>query len=230
MTHLPGNSTATQPKTVLLVDDDPLIRSSIHRMLTAERFEVVPACHGPHALELWEQRERPFDLVLTDLEMPGMSGFELVRHLSQKRKGLIAVYITGFPELIDQATDIPANLFLQKPFTATELGQKVRAAINTPLEGWQCPRCGADCCRGLSADNDEHTLTLAFACNDCGAEYVKKTEVLHPHATCPFCSGLVELSGYGFVGGKEWYYLEQRCRSCDAPITMRSPSCLAIPW
>ncbi|MGE0788008.1 MAG: response regulator [Sandaracinaceae bacterium] len=72
---------------LLLVDDDEMMRRSSKRFLARAGFEVVAAKSGAEALELFEG-ERPFDVVVMDLEMPGMSGVELMRELARRKPGL----------------------------------------------------------------------------------------------------------------------------------------------
>lgn len=157
--------------TILLVDDDPLVRETTRRILMSEGIRVVQAGHGAEALELWRKEPGGVDLLLTDIDMPGMSGIELSARLGKEQLGLKTVYVSGFPELIAEADHISASLFLQKPFTVAELSRTIAAALDTPLPGWQCSRCGGRRYQGEVADNDGHGQTVVFTCADCGTGY-----------------------------------------------------------
>src|SRR5687768_1081051 len=71
--------TEAAPKRILLVDDDHLVRNAYRRILRSHGLEVATAASAVEALEMF--RKGGFDLVVTDVAMPGMSGEELVRHL-----------------------------------------------------------------------------------------------------------------------------------------------------
>ena len=217
--------------TVLLVDDDAQVRDIIQRVLVAEGVRVVEARHGQEALDLFRKEPRGVDLLLTDIDMPGMSGVALSAELARLQHHLKTVYVSGFPDLIAEADHIPANQFLQKPFTAADLSRKVRAALNTPLQHWQCPRCGSERYQGLAADNDGQSQTLIFICMECHAEHFSVAESMYTDgAKCPFCCAPTVPSGYGFVGMNGQFYLGLQCHRCEATIVEHSPSCPAIPW
>jgi len=217
--------------TVLLVDDDAQVRDIIQRVLVQEGVRVVEARHGREALDLFHKEPRGVDLLLTDIDMPGMSGVALSAELARLQHHLKTVYVSGFPDMIAEADHIPANQFLQKPFTAADLTSKVRAALNTPLQHWQCPRCGSESYQGLAADNDGQSQTLIFTCLECHTEHFSVAESMYTEgAKCPFCYGPTVPSGYGFVGMNGQFYLGLRCHRCEATIVEHSPSCPAIPW
>lgn len=217
--------------TVLLVDDDAKVRETIHRMLLKEGLHVVEASDGPEALELVHQEPHGVDLLLTDIEMPGMNGLALSAELGRQQYKLKTLYVSGFPELIAEADHIPANFFLQKPFTSADLAKKIRAALNTPLRHWQCPDCGGREYQGVAAENDGQSQTLLFTCADCGADHFRVAEAMYTDdAKCPFCCGPTVPAGYGFAGPKGQFYLGHRCFKCEATITEHSPNCPAIPW
>ena len=218
-------------RTVLLVDDDPQVREIIQRVLVQEGVRVVEARHGQEALELYSREARGVDLLLTDIEMPGMSGLALSAELAKLQHHLKTVYVSGFPDLIAEADHIPANLFLQKPFTVADLSRKIRAALNTPLQHWECPQCGSRKYQGMAADNDGQSQTLVFRCVECGADYFSIAESMYNEGTrCPFCCGPTVPSGYGFVGANGQFYLGLRCHHCEATVVEHSPSCPVIPW
>ena len=78
---------------ILLVDDDELVRQSMSMLLSHEGFQVVAANGGREALQ--KAREQTFDLVVSDVRMPDMDGFEVVRQLRQLQPDANFVVITG---------------------------------------------------------------------------------------------------------------------------------------
>jgi CheY-like chemotaxis protein len=118
-------------KRILLVDDDTLILRSLSSLLQKEGYEVVQADDGSSATQL--AKERVFDLVITDIRMPGMNGLETIRKLQsfQKEKGHSQsrfMVITGFAEdeAPQQAIDLQVTEFLIKPFDISRFLQAVR--------------------------------------------------------------------------------------------------------
>jgi DNA-binding NtrC family response regulator len=80
---------------------------------------------------LVEQHQRPIDLLITDVIMPGMNGWELARKLESVRPGLKVLYMSGYTErgVITAGTLDSAHRFLQKPFSMNVLGQQLKALL-----------------------------------------------------------------------------------------------------
>ena len=98
------------PATILVVDDSPLLRNLISRVLTRGGYQVREAEDGEQALAQIAV-ERPA-LVLSDLLLPGMRGDELVAHLTHRRDPIPCVLMSGYPNL-----SLPPDVhFLAKPF------------------------------------------------------------------------------------------------------------------
>ena len=114
---------------ILVVDDKPLILDIAGRILTKEGFQVVSASSGYEALGIMEKLD--FDLLLTDIKMPGMGGMELLRIFKERRPDAAAVIFTGYGTM-DTATEamgIGANGFVSKPFTKSDLVKVVNMAF-----------------------------------------------------------------------------------------------------
>jgi signal transduction histidine kinase/CheY-like chemotaxis protein len=113
--------------TVLLVDDDDAVRRLTERMLKAGGYRVLAAASGPDALAL--ARTSRFDILLTDMVMPGMSGRELAREISGVYADVRIVYMSGY----NPGVPIPASQFLSKPFDRnsllTTLGEPAAAGM-----------------------------------------------------------------------------------------------------
>ena len=116
---------ATGAGTVLLVDDEDMIRATTAQMLTDLGYAVVEASSAKQALPLLADKR--VMMLLTDHLMPGMSGTELAREAQALRPGLPILIISGFAEVEDIAPDLPR---LMKPFRAAELAAGLTALSN----------------------------------------------------------------------------------------------------
>ncbi len=118
--------------TVLLVEDEDIIRKFAARLLEEAGYSVIEAGDGLAALEMLQMREsaEPVDLLLTDLVMPKLSGLDLARRVREKRPGLPVVFMSGYAETSGNSHDegIRRHL-LQKPFKPEELLMKVGEAL-----------------------------------------------------------------------------------------------------
>lgn len=114
---------------VLLVEDDPLLRRGVARMLVREGFEVLEADSGEQALEQLDHH--PVDCVLSDISMPGMGGMELLKAVTGRDLDLPFVLVTGVPSLDTaiEAVEYGAFHYLRKPFGRQELIDLVTRAV-----------------------------------------------------------------------------------------------------
>jgi DNA-binding response OmpR family regulator len=112
---------------VLVVDDEPTLRSVIRRSLLREGYEVLVAEDGPRALALSRAHPTHIDLLITDVVMPGLTGPELARELSSERQGLSVLFISGFTfEEVVPLTDLANGFaYLPKPFDTKVLLAKL---------------------------------------------------------------------------------------------------------
>jgi CheY-like chemotaxis protein len=125
-------SSPLQPTaTVLVVDDEEMMRSVLTRTMESEHYQVYAAGDGVEALALLE-REIPVDLVIADVSMPRMDGRELVMELSRRYPHLPVVLISGV--YLGGTPDLPGPV-LPKPFTPMTLASRVREvlALRPPL-------------------------------------------------------------------------------------------------
>jgi PAS domain S-box-containing protein len=119
-------------ETVLLVEDEPAVRTLACRVLRRQGYQVLEAADGLEALRMAEEFSGEIQLVLTDVIMPRMSGSELVSRLMAVRPGIKAVYTSGYTDdgIVRNGTLNPNVAFLQKPYTTGALTRKVRDAIH----------------------------------------------------------------------------------------------------
>ncbi len=122
-------------KTVLIVDDDPGTRGLIEKSLGPEHLELLAAGNGREAVEILEQR--PVDLVLTDLYMPEMDGFQLLAVILQRFASVPVIVMSSseLPELGEELTRRGALRFLEKPFDYLALATSVRETLARTSQG-----------------------------------------------------------------------------------------------
>ena len=114
-------------ETILLVDDEHVVRDVAAEILRRGGYEVLTAANGAEALAVAGATGR-IDVLLTDHAMPGMSGPELAEALLALRPSLKVVFMSGYAEQIDG--DEAADVFLQKPFDASTLLGAVRQLLS----------------------------------------------------------------------------------------------------
>jgi len=117
---------------VLVVDDEPGLRMTLAANLELEGYEVTEAPSGEAALALTS--EQSFDLVMTDIRMPGITGVELFQRLHAKYPEMPVVLMTGFAleELVQSALDQGAFTVLPKPFDVDHALKVVATAVLRP--------------------------------------------------------------------------------------------------
>lgn len=114
-----------RPLAVLIVDDDQAVLSFVERVLAEAGYRTMTATNGPDAIEI--ARKNPFDLLLTDVNMPQMTGDELARRLRHDEPALKVLYLTGYSDQLfrDKTTLWQDEAFLEKPCTIAGLLQAV---------------------------------------------------------------------------------------------------------
>lgn len=118
---------------VLVVDDEPALRMTLAANLELSGFEAVAAASGEEALAL--ATAQPFDLVVTDIRMPGLSGIELFRRLRAASLSTPVVLMTGFAveEQVQRALEDGTFAVLSKPFDVERALKLLARAARTPL-------------------------------------------------------------------------------------------------
>jgi DNA-binding NtrC family response regulator len=123
------SSSVTTRRTVLLVDDDQRVRETIRMMLERAGHRVVEAASAEDAINQFSAMES-VDLLVSDLQMPGLSGLELFDRLVERRPSLRVLFISGAASPPDLATIARKGAaFLEKPFSAEMLANKVHEAL-----------------------------------------------------------------------------------------------------
>ena len=119
------------PYRLLIIDDNKEILTALTDFLSKKKYDVVSASDGLDGLKLLETEQQGFDLIITDLVMPNISGVGLISIIKKKFPDLPVIAITGWgehPEAL--ATEAQANRVLEKPFDLSELDAVIRELLS----------------------------------------------------------------------------------------------------
>jgi PAS domain S-box-containing protein len=117
-------------ETVLVIEDEPVVRALIVEVLADLGFAAVEATDGPGGLELLQSRQR-IDLLISDVGLPGLNGRQLADAARLLRPGLKVILMTGYAEVAASAQGFlePGMALITKPFAMAELAAKIRATV-----------------------------------------------------------------------------------------------------
>jgi len=124
--NLPGPSTSpsrNSESTILIADDDPAVRSVLANVLRRNHFAVLTACDGAQALALARDCGSTIDLLITDFEMPHLTGIQLAAAIRQFFPRITVVLMSGLPGWETAAESV--STFLRKPFTPLTLVETI---------------------------------------------------------------------------------------------------------
>jgi two-component system, cell cycle sensor histidine kinase and response regulator CckA len=121
-------------ETILLVEDEEMIRRLVRDVLTRSGYTVYDAPAGAPALELLRNHDGEIDLLLTDVVMPGMSGPALARIATDERPSLRVLFTSGYTNEPEQIVGALDSAFLGKPFSPQALVAKVREVLESKVE------------------------------------------------------------------------------------------------
>ncbi len=119
-------------ETILLVEDDPVVRDLVSRVLLRQGYTVLEAKNGHDAIEIANRHVGSIHLLLTDVIMPGMNGKELSEKLKAARPLMRVLFMSGYTDDIIAPHGIlePEVAFIQKPLSPLHLARRVRALID----------------------------------------------------------------------------------------------------
>lgn len=122
---------------ILLVDDEPTVREIASEIIQSFGYQVTAAPNGEVALDLAKKRITPFDLVIADVSMPGLSGPELANQLRISWPQQRVLLASGYSDtdVLNRSTLGTLTWFLQKPFGVNQLGAKIREVLDSPASG-----------------------------------------------------------------------------------------------
>ncbi|HET6437059.1 MAG TPA: ATP-binding protein [Anaeromyxobacter sp.] len=126
-------------ETVLVVEDDPMVRGVIVRSLRQAGYEVREESNPGDALEYVREHAASFDILVTDVQMPGRSGPAMASEMRRFVPGLPVLFVSGYPaDALDGNAD--GDGFLPKPFTADLLLARIRSMLDRPPKGLMAAR------------------------------------------------------------------------------------------
>lgn len=126
-----------KPIKVMLIDDDPGIHESLRDLVEEEGYEFCGALSGKEGLPLLDQ-ERP-DLLLLDVMMPGMNGFDVCRQMRDEGRRIPVIFLTAKNDIVDKSTGFKAGAddYVTKPFIADELLLRIDAHVRRHRDDMQ---------------------------------------------------------------------------------------------
>jgi len=116
---------------LLIIDDNHEMLAALYNFFSKKNYDVVTTPDSLHALKLIEAEKQEFDLVITDLVMPNISGVGIISIIKKKNPGIPVIAITGWgehPEAL--ATEAKADLVLEKPFRLPELDKLINDLLS----------------------------------------------------------------------------------------------------
>ncbi len=125
------NKALSHKPTILAVDDHPLFLHIVKKALSSSGYRLILAASGNEALRLAFASNEKIDLLLTDVNMPEINGFQLAEEFQSRYPNAVIVFMSAsiLPENPDAIKYIPKEYFLPKPFTVTELKNKLNVLL-----------------------------------------------------------------------------------------------------
>jgi two-component system capsular synthesis sensor histidine kinase RcsC len=121
----------SQDPRILLVDDNTIVRDMLVDLVGSLGYRTDSAASGEEALALFDRRR--YDMVLTDLLMPGMSGWDVLAAVRQRDAHIPVVIVTGSPVVGDPRASQPGVAVLKKPVDVTALDAMIKKMLNPRL-------------------------------------------------------------------------------------------------
>lgn len=150
---------------ILVIDDEKVIREGVHRALSKRDFVIAKADDGDKGIALL--KEQDFDIVLTDLMMPGLDGFAVLDWIRTNQPHIQVIVITGFATVTKAVTAMKQGAFdfVGKPFTPDYIRVVVDRAVEKITMRAETDRLREDKIRGLEAiDKSQSRLKTVFSC------------------------------------------------------------------
>ncbi|HEX9776224.1 MAG TPA: PAS domain S-box protein [Actinomycetota bacterium] len=128
----PSEQIAGAGETIVVVEDEDLVREPTVRVLSRRGYAVLAARNGAEALEVIRTHDGPVDLLITDVVMPQMSGVELAAHLHELHPGTPVLFTSGYPQdLLERGQVLSGRPLLEKPYSTGDLLGRVRSMLDS---------------------------------------------------------------------------------------------------
>ena len=117
---------------LLIIDDNKEILDALCEFLSKKNYDIIPASNGLEGLKYLEKEKQGFDVVITDLIMPDISGVALISIIKKKYPDILVIAITGWgehPEAL--ATEAEADHVMEKPFELSELEESIKKLLSS---------------------------------------------------------------------------------------------------
>ncbi|NQT92741.1 MAG: response regulator [Lentisphaerae bacterium] len=120
---------------ILIIDDEPIVRESLRDWLVDTGFEVATAETGEEGMEIFRKQE--IDLIILDVRLPGRTGIRVLEEMKAMRPDVKAIVITAYasPQMRDEAMKLGALQFMTKPIAPEKLEKLVREALSRTASG-----------------------------------------------------------------------------------------------
>jgi DNA-binding NtrC family response regulator len=147
---------------ILFVDDEAILAELGKELLESLGYKVVTKTNSLEALETFRADPHGFDLVITDMTMPGLRGEELAREIIALRPGMPIILSTGYSEFINetQAREMGIREFVMKPYMAAGFADKIRKALKTHRRIERLRNSGIETNRGIARSIPESPKCL----------------------------------------------------------------------
>ncbi|MDQ6995259.1 MAG: response regulator, partial [Mariprofundaceae bacterium] len=129
ISELSSIKSATSTTTILIVDDEMMVRNTLQQILESLGYQTICASQGQEAIDIAKQHH--IDLVISDIVMPIINGISSVNIMRQNQPKLPAIFITGYDHQYDQAPEDKQTLRISKPFDIRVLSQKIADLLSS---------------------------------------------------------------------------------------------------
>ena len=117
-------------KTILLVEDDDIVKNVMSHLLGENADRILSAGHGEEALEVSKEHQGRIDLLIVDVVLPGMNGPELAENLRSSHPEIQVLYMSAYPDEVIREYGVLDQNFIRKPFDLNNLEAEVNSLLN----------------------------------------------------------------------------------------------------
>jgi two-component system, cell cycle sensor histidine kinase and response regulator CckA len=132
-------------RTILVVEDEHLMRRLLERVLCTDDTSVLLAADGEEAIDMYRDHKQEIGVVLLDLGLPKLSGWEVFKNLKQQNPDVCVIVASGYldPDLKSRMHDAGVQYFIEKPYKLNELLATLQGVINYGCERPNSYKCSA---------------------------------------------------------------------------------------